>query len=101
MSDGPRSCHLKQELPTKNLISVFFQNQKIEFPSITSIESTIENLFMSQISHYNYEAENFKSFIDGEQIIVQLNKNNLVFVDNVSLFEFEDFLCQLYSKYSD
>lgn len=100
MSDGPRSCNLTDNLNNKKVLSFMFQDKKFIFPSLSSIEATIENIFMSQISSRNYESDNFQSFIEDNNIVICLQNHKLIFQDESSVDDLENALCKLYTENS-
>lgn len=95
MSDGPRSCDLNEN------IILSLKDKEVQFPSINSIEKTIENIFISQCSNFEYQTDNFLSKILDQKIEITLFNESFIFDDllDVSMFELD--LCNLFNEISN
>lgn len=95
MSDGPRSCDLKEN------IILSFKDKEVQFPSINSIEEAIENIFMSQCCNFEYQTDNFLSKILDQKIEITLFNESFLFDDLVDIATLESNLCNLFNEVSD
>lgn len=95
MSDGPRSCDLKEG------IILSFKDKVVQFPSINSIEEAIENLFICQCSNFEYQTENFLSKILDQKIEITLFNESFLFDDILDVETLELNLCSLFNEVSD
>lgn len=95
MSDGSRSCDLKED------IILSFKDKIVQFPSIKSVEEAIENLFISQCSQFEYQAENFLSKIINQKIEITLFNESFLFEDMLDFDMLESNLCNLFNKISE
>lgn len=97
MSEDTRSWTLTEK---PNIISLSFQDQNLLFLSLKSLETAIEDLFMSQISQNIYEnvTNMFSSTIEDNEIVVCMHNKKFVFPDQYAVDELENALCSLYAS---
>lgn len=95
MSDGPRSCDLKES------IILSFKDKVVQFPSINSIEETIENLFISQCSNFEYQTENFFSQLLDQKIEITLFNESFLLDDILDVETLESNLCSLFNSVTE
>lgn len=99
MSDDTRSWTLTEK-PKTSIISLNFQDQNLLFLSLKSLETAIEDLFMSQISQNIYEnvSNMFSSTIEDNSIIVCMHNKRFTFPDQCAVDELATSLCSLYAS---
>jgi hypothetical protein len=77
-------------------INIEINDTKIFFPDISAVEKTLENLFLSYSTQFNYESDIFNIYVSNEKIMVKiLNNEILIFDDESTLNILERYLCDL------